>query len=190
MVIYGEYLFLENFLTGLIITYFTGRIAGAAAGRLRLLLCGLLCGAFSFTMFAALPGAVTAASKLLFAFAAAAAAFGWQGLRRTAFLAASFPDRDGVLRRNCRGIIILLWLAGRCRQLRGLPAGSYLPDGQRGGHLRPAVFAAGRGTDPRQKAGGSNFDGGLRFHGRTALAADRVSSIRETCCGSLCRGNR
>lgn len=90
MVIYGEYLFLENFLTGLIITYFTGRIAGAAAGRFRLLLCGLLCGAFSFTMFAALPGAVTAASKLLFAFAAAAAAFGWQGLRRTAFLAAVF----------------------------------------------------------------------------------------------------
>ena len=90
MVIYGEYLFLENFMTGLIITYFTGRIAGSAVRTCRLLLCGLLCGGFSFTMLAAQPGAVSAASKLLFAFAAAAAAFGWKGLRQTAVLAAIF----------------------------------------------------------------------------------------------------
>ncbi len=90
MVIYGEYLFLENFLTGLVITYFTGRIAGLAVGRLRLLLCGLLCGAFAFSMFAAMPGAVTGAAKLLFAFGAAAAAFGWKGLRQTALLAGLF----------------------------------------------------------------------------------------------------
>lgn len=90
MVIYGEYLFLENFISGLIIIYFTEKIAGCPAGRLRLLLCGLLCGAFSFTMFASLPGTVSAGLKLLFAMAAAAVAFGWKGLRQTAVLAAVF----------------------------------------------------------------------------------------------------
>lgn len=90
MVIYGEYLFLENFISGLIITYFTGKIAGCPAGRLRLTLCGLLCGAFSFTMFASLPGIVSAGSKLLFAMTAAVSAFDWKGLRQTAALAALF----------------------------------------------------------------------------------------------------
>lgn len=90
MVIYGEYLFLENFLTGLVITYFTGRIAGLSVGRLRLLLCGLLCGAFAFFLFAPVPGAAAGAVKPLFALGAAAAAFGWRGLRQTALLAGLF----------------------------------------------------------------------------------------------------
>lgn len=90
MVIYGEYLFLENFISGLIITYFTVKIAGGAVNLLRLLVCGLLCGAFAFTMFVPLPAVVSAASKLLFAMAAAAVAVGWKGLRQTAILAAVF----------------------------------------------------------------------------------------------------
>ena len=51
MVVYAEYLFLENFITGLIILYFSGRICGRKTKKIRLCAGGALCGLFSFTLF-------------------------------------------------------------------------------------------------------------------------------------------
>ena len=51
MVVYGEYLFLENFITGGIILYFTAKVAGEPLKILRGILCSLCCGAYAFTMF-------------------------------------------------------------------------------------------------------------------------------------------
>lgn len=51
MVIYGEYLFLENFITGAIILILTGKIAGIQPKKSLLLLGSSLCGAYSFILF-------------------------------------------------------------------------------------------------------------------------------------------
>ncbi len=51
MVVYAEYLFLENFITGIIILYFSGRICGRKTKKIRLCAGGALCGLFSFILF-------------------------------------------------------------------------------------------------------------------------------------------
>ena len=51
MVIYGEYLFLENFITGMIILVLTGKIAGIHLKNRLLLTGGVLCGIYSFVLF-------------------------------------------------------------------------------------------------------------------------------------------
>lgn len=67
MVIYGEYLFLENFITGMVITHFTGKVTGYKTTKLRLFLCGICCGVYAFTIFTGLSGIASAASKTGFA---------------------------------------------------------------------------------------------------------------------------
>lgn len=77
MVVYGEYLFIENFITGLIITYITGQLCGACARsktigklskrRLRYIGAGALCGAYSFVIFLEMSPLLAFASKILFA---------------------------------------------------------------------------------------------------------------------------
>lgn len=90
MIIYSEYLFLENFIAGWIITFFSGKIYGRDIGKLRLLLCSALCGAFSFTMFLSVMPVVSFALKALFTIAAVTIAFGLQNLRHTIASAAVF----------------------------------------------------------------------------------------------------
>lgn len=51
MVIYGEYLFLENFVTGVILLIITGRFLGIRLRRGRILLGGILCGIGGFSIF-------------------------------------------------------------------------------------------------------------------------------------------
>lgn len=51
MVIYAEYLFLENALTGLIILLITGKISGNRCKKSLLILGSILCGLFSFMIF-------------------------------------------------------------------------------------------------------------------------------------------
>lgn len=82
MIIYGEYLFLENFITGVIIMYFTGKIAGKSPRLLRLLLCGIGCGAYAFTMFMAIPPLLSVLGKILFVLGISWVAFGFQPLRK------------------------------------------------------------------------------------------------------------
>lgn len=51
MVIYAEYLFLENFITGAIILVLTGKMIGVRIKKSLLALGSILCGAYSFILF-------------------------------------------------------------------------------------------------------------------------------------------
>ncbi|QIB69897.1 sigma-E processing peptidase SpoIIGA [Aminipila butyrica] len=51
MEVYGEYLFMENFLMGLLILHLAGKIAGLVTSKKRLAAGGVLCGLFSFILF-------------------------------------------------------------------------------------------------------------------------------------------
>lgn len=51
MEVYGEYLFMENFLMGLLILHLAGKIAGLVTSKKRLVAGGILCGLFSFILF-------------------------------------------------------------------------------------------------------------------------------------------
>lgn len=49
--IYGEYLFAENFLMGILILYLSSKIANLPTSKKRLIVGGMLCGVFSFIIF-------------------------------------------------------------------------------------------------------------------------------------------
>ena len=51
MGIYAEYLFMENFITGILILWLTGRVSGRSIRKLHLFEGGLLCGIYSFVLF-------------------------------------------------------------------------------------------------------------------------------------------
>ncbi len=83
MVVYAEYLFAENFITGILILYFTGRLCGCAANKFRIAAGGVLCGLFSFTIFVRIPlpfSSVT--TKLVFSVLVCGVAFSFSALRR------------------------------------------------------------------------------------------------------------
>ena len=48
MEIYGEYLFLENFITGILLLLLTGRLSGEHPVKIRLFAGGLICGMSGF----------------------------------------------------------------------------------------------------------------------------------------------
>lgn len=79
MTIYGEYLFLENFITGLVILVLTGRLCGRKRARSGMVLGGLMCGAYSFILFVPMAWAAALACKLIFSLAVVLAAFGYGG---------------------------------------------------------------------------------------------------------------
>lgn len=56
MIIYGEFLFLENFITGALLLLLTAFVFGERLRKLRLLLGAALCGAAGFTIFAPISG--------------------------------------------------------------------------------------------------------------------------------------
>ena len=91
MVIYAEYLFIENFITGCLLLALTGQLAGRPASSLRLLAAGALCGAASFTIFLPASGLTAAATGA----AAVAAAFGLRDFVKTALLFISLTFLSG-----------------------------------------------------------------------------------------------
>lgn len=67
MEIYAEYLFLENFITGMLIIHITAGICGIRVMPAGLLLGASLCGAYSFVIFLqGIPWQLMTASKILF----------------------------------------------------------------------------------------------------------------------------
>lgn len=54
--IYGEYLFLENFITGILLLLLTGRLSGQRPARVRLLAGGIICGAGGFLILLPMQG--------------------------------------------------------------------------------------------------------------------------------------
>lgn len=127
MVIYGEYLFLENFITGLVILYFTGRIAGEELRPVRLAICGLCCGAYSFVLFIAAAGVLSALGKLVFAVSMVLIAFGKKSWKQVLSRAALFL----LVTFLYGGIAIALLSAFRWEGISGtegmyMPAATYL----------------------------------------------------------------
>lgn len=91
MVIYGEYLFIENFITGLIILYFTKKISGLECRAWRLAAGAVLCGAYAFIIFVPLDGLIGLAVKIAFAILVTTVVFGRETLRTAlVFVAVSF----------------------------------------------------------------------------------------------------
>lgn len=66
MIVYGEYLFLENFITGLVLLFFTGRISGERIRFFRLLAAACLCGIYAFSLFAVVPAVISLTGRLVF----------------------------------------------------------------------------------------------------------------------------
>ncbi len=80
MIIYGEYLFIENFITGVLLLALTGKLTGRMPARKRLAAGALLCGMSSFIIFLPLDGMISTALRLGAGVMVAAAAFGRHNL--------------------------------------------------------------------------------------------------------------
>ena len=76
MVIYGEYLFIENLITGMVILFFTGKILGVKMKPLPIFFCGCCCGAYAFILFVPLHGMLSLACKGAFSLLMAFLAYG------------------------------------------------------------------------------------------------------------------
>ncbi len=76
MVIYGEYLFIENLITGALILSFTARILGMRLSISRILFCSACCGGYAFILFTDMTGLFSIAGKCVFSIAMAVLAFG------------------------------------------------------------------------------------------------------------------
>lgn len=90
MVVYGEYLFLENFITGGIILYFTAKAAGEPFRVLRGILCSLCCGAYAFTMFMTVPPLLGFLGKTGFVLLISFLAFGKKSFKKLLLYGALF----------------------------------------------------------------------------------------------------
>lgn len=99
MVVYGEYLFLENMITGMLLLYMTAKLTNSPMKGWRLVLGGLLSGACAFSIF--LPAGLAGAFLLrgLMAAAITATALGTEYLiKKTAiFLIVTFLSGGAVM---------------------------------------------------------------------------------------------
>lgn len=86
MVIYGEYLFVENFIVGGLLLALTGKLTGRIPSWKRLLAGAALCGVSSFIIFLPLTGALSTAVRLGAGIVTSAAAFGRHELLRKSVL--------------------------------------------------------------------------------------------------------
>ena len=104
MVIYGEYLFIENFIAGLLLILLTGKLTGRMPAKMRILLAAVLCGLSGFIIFLPLNGGWSAVLRLLAGTLCAAAAFGLREIVKTTglFLALTFLSGGAVM-------ALLLW---------------------------------------------------------------------------------
>lgn len=64
MIIYGEFLFLENFITGLLLLILTAVLMSKAVSKLRIFVGAILCGAASFEIFLAAAGPAAIAFRI------------------------------------------------------------------------------------------------------------------------------
>ncbi len=83
MVIYGEYLFAENFIAGLLLILLTGKVTGYIPSAARTLMAAVLCGLSGFMIFIPLGGLLSAAVRIGTGMACAAAAFGLRNILKT-----------------------------------------------------------------------------------------------------------
>ncbi len=91
MVIYAEYLFLENAVTGGLILLLTGKVSGICLKKRYLILGSLLCGIYSFILFCdSLHPLILFLSKLIFSFAIVLIVFRPRSMRRFARLTLVF----------------------------------------------------------------------------------------------------
>lgn len=65
MIIYGEFLFLENFITGLLLLILTAALMSKGVSKLRIFAGAILCGAASFEIFLAAVGPAAIAFRIL-----------------------------------------------------------------------------------------------------------------------------
>lgn len=82
MELYGEYLFLENFITGCVILNLTGKFCGSRRTKSGIVLGGLLCGCYSFVLFVPMHFLLSLAGKIAFSAAVIPAAFGIETKKR------------------------------------------------------------------------------------------------------------
>ena len=66
MTVYGEVLFLENFITGWVILLLTGKLRGNSAGTMRVSVGAVMCGIYAFILFVPMHWMVALLSKMLF----------------------------------------------------------------------------------------------------------------------------
>lgn len=76
MEVYGEYLFLENFITGLLILLLTGKLCGRKYSMVRIVIGSVLCGGYSFALFFPMSWLVALVGKLAFSVVAVTVSFG------------------------------------------------------------------------------------------------------------------
>lgn len=122
MVVYGEYLFLENFITGVIILYFTGRFLGKAIGAVRLILCGVLCGLCAFSLFLPQGSVVSFVVKAGFPCLICPAAFGFASAKKFAVSLGAFLTVTFLFGGMTIAFLGVFRLNGICD-----PGGVYLP---------------------------------------------------------------
>jgi len=82
LIIYGEYLFLENFITGVIILFFTGKILGEKVKPIPVIIGGILCGAYAFILFTTIHGILSLTGKVLFSMMVVLIVFGWKSKKQ------------------------------------------------------------------------------------------------------------
>lgn len=95
MTVYGELLFIENFIVGAMILILTGKLRGINSRNWRIATGAAMCGGYAFILFVPLHWLAALGTKMLFSAAVVAAVFGvsaWRSLLRTAgvFYAVSF----------------------------------------------------------------------------------------------------
>ncbi len=90
MSIYGEYLFLENFATGILILIFTGKILGTKLKVFPIILCGICCGIYAFVLFLSISGFFSWMCKLAFSLLMIWMAFGVKDRKKLLYGAAVF----------------------------------------------------------------------------------------------------
>lgn len=81
MTVYGEVLFLENFITGIVILVLAGKLCRIKAKKWRIAAGSVMCGAYAFILFVPLHWMAALASKLLFSLAVVQVVFGAKTLR-------------------------------------------------------------------------------------------------------------
>ncbi|MDO4544868.1 MAG: sigma-E processing peptidase SpoIIGA [Bacillota bacterium] len=90
MVVYGDILFAENFIIGMVILYITARITGeritGAIRKLRLVAGGIMCGLFSLVIFLPVRMPVVLLMELAFAMAVCLVLFGKKTLWKKALI--------------------------------------------------------------------------------------------------------
>lgn len=104
MVIYGEYLFSENFIAGFLLLLLTARLTGKTPGKFRLFAGAVLCGISGFIIFLPLSGGWSAVARVLAGAGCAVSVFGLKdALKTTAiFMALTFLSGGAVM-------ALLLW---------------------------------------------------------------------------------